>query len=241
MANDEYSFEAVLAADQLSNLFGKVSFAMSTEEMKYMLNGVYLHATDQGMSSVATDGHRLALWHCDAPCEGMPGIIIPARTVAALQGIDSGATMQASETKVRFSGEGWSLVSKVIDGTFPDYNRIIPERKGSVARFDGKAMKAAVDRVGAVLDKTSNAVKWSVGEDGIDVTGSTGANSVEDFVDATLEGDAVVIGFNSKYVVGAMQHLDGNAVCYMDGSMNPARIEDDADEAWTLVIMPMRV
>ena len=241
MADKEYQFEAEFTADQMGDLLGKVSFAMSTEESRYHLNGVYVHAVDGGCASVATDGHRLALWRCDVDCEGMPGIIVPARTVAMMDAPSEPVTMQVSETKVRFSCEGWSLVSKVIDAQFPDYHRIIPDRSGSVARFDGKTMKAAVDRVGAVLDKTSSAVRLSVSSDGIDVSGSTGANSVEDFVDADYNGDPMEIGFNSKYVVGAMQHLDGNAVCYLSGTMNPARIEDDADEAWTLVIMPMRV
>lgn len=238
MANSEYDFTTTI---EPARLFGKVSFAISTDEARYYLNGVYVHKSPDGMTSAATDGHRLARWHCDAECDGMPGVIVPARTVAMLQAVEGVLAMQVSETKVRFSGDDWSLVSKVIDGTFPDYTRIIPERKGSVARFDGKSMKASVDRVGAVLDKTSNAVRWSVGADGIGVFGNTGSNSVEDFVDADLDGDPLDIGFNSKYVVGAMQHLDGNAVCYMAGPGDPARIEDDADEAWTLVLMPMRV
>lgn len=238
MASDEYSFETQI---EPALLFGKVSFAMSTEEMRYHLCGVYVHNADGRMASCATDGHRLALWHCDADCDGMPSVIVPSRTVAMMQAIDGTVAMQVSDNKVRFSADGWSIVSKVVDGAFVDYDRIIPDRKGSVARFDGKSMKSAVDRVGAVLDKTSNAVKLTIGENGIGVSGRTGSNSVEDFVDATLDGDALEIGFNSKYVVGAMQHLDGNAVCYIAGPTDPARIEDDADEDWTLVLMPMRV
>lgn len=237
MASDEYSFQAQI---EPALLFGKVSFAMSTEEMKYYLNGVYVHHADGRMASVATDGHRLALWRCDADCGDMPGVIVPSRTVSMMQAIDGTVTMQVSENKVRFSADGWSIVSKVVDGQFVDYPRIIPERKGSVARFDGKAMKAAVDRVGAVLDKTSNAVKLYIGDDGIGVSGNTGSNSVEDFVDATLDGDGMCVAFSSKYIVGAMQHLDGNAVCYITDPMAPARIEDDADDDWTMVLMPMR-
>lgn len=241
MASDEYEFTTTLDAGVIRDLFGKVGFAVSTKETQYYLRGVYIHQTDAGLTSVATDGHRLARWHCNADCDGMPGIIVPSEVVGMLGDAEGDVTMQVSSNKVRFSGGEWSLVSKVIDGTFPAYDRIIPERKGNEARFDGKAMKAAVDRAGSMLDKTSNAVVLAFDGDGVNVSGRAGTNAIEDFVEAEYIGDPVTIGFNNKYVVSAMQHLDGNAVCYVGGPLDTMRIEDDADAAWTMVLMPMRV
>ena len=133
------------------------------------------------------------------------------------------------------------MVSKVIDGTFPDYTRIIPDTTTSTAQFSGADMKAAFDRVGVVLDKTNNSVVFDVTKDGINLSGNSGANSVDDFVDASLDGDDVRIGFNSKYIVGAMAKLEGAAIMSMGGAMSPAIIRDDAAPDWMLVLMPMRV
>jgi len=241
MASDKYDFEMMLDPDQIANLFGKVSFAASVEETRYYLRGVYIHASDDGLTGVATDGHRLAKWACDVDATGMPSVIIPSETIPMIGSPEMPVKMQVSAGKVRFSDDTWSLVSKVVDGTFPDYTRIIPERKGTIARFAGKDMKASVDLVGAVLDKTNNAVAMDIGADGIGVFGRTGTNLIEDHIAAEIEGDPVRIGFNSKYVTSAMQHLEGNAVMYVVDAGSPARIEDDADAAFTLVIMPMRL
>lgn len=241
MASNEYEVTLDIAAHELSDLFDKTAFAASTEETRYYLNGVYLTQDDGRMTGVATDGHRLALWRSSVT-DDFPSVIVPSGTIAALHMPESGnVSVSISETKIRFATDDWVMVSKVVDGTYPDYNRIIPSESESVAKFSGQDLKAAVDRVGVVLDKVSNAVVFSVTQEGISLSGHSGSNSVEDFVDAALEGPDVRIGFSGKYVTTAMQKLEGVAVMEFSGPMNPAIIRDDAAPDWMLVVMPMRV
>ena len=240
MASSTFDAQVTLTSREFVDLFDKVSFASSTEETRYYLNGVYLHNADGVISSVATDGHRLANWRSQVDTE-IPPVIVPSRAVAiakAPEGED--VTMHVSQTKIKFSTAGWSMVSKTIDGTFPDYTRIIPTSHKIEAKFSGAEMKAAVDRVGAVLDKTNNAVVIDVSQDGIKVSGRSGINEIEDFVDADVSGDDLRIGFNSKYVVSAMSVLEGIAVARFSDSLSPSLIKDDADPSWQLVLMPVR-
>ena len=241
MASNEYEVTLDIAAHELQDLFDKTAFAASTDESRYYLKGVYLTQDDGRMTGVATDGHRLALWRSSV-ADDFPSVIVPSGTIAALHLPESGdVAVSISETKIRFAMDDWVMVSKVIDGMYPDYKRIIPQCGGSVAKFSGQDLKAAVDRVGVVLDKVSNAVVFDVTQEGIALSGHSGSNSVEDFVDAALEGDDVRIGFSGKYVTTAMQKLEGAAVMEFSGSMDPAAIRDDAAPDWMLVVMPMRV
>ena len=136
MASSEYSANFSASAPVLRRLFDKSKFAISTEETRYYLNGVYMHVSDaeggKVLRCVATDGHRLARIDADLPkgAEDMPGVIVPRKTVGELRKLldddDMQIAVSVSETKVRFATPDITLTSKVIDGTFPDYTRVIP-------------------------------------------------------------------------------------------------------------------
>jgi len=175
MATSEYSSNFSAPAPVLRRLFDKAKFAISTEETRYYLNGVYMHVsqgeTGKVLRCVATDGHRLA--RIDAPlpegAEGMPGVIVPRKTVGELRKLldDDEATIavSVSETKVRFATPVITLTSKVIDGTFPDYTRVIPTGNTRKLEVDASEFARAVDRVATVSSERSRAVKLSLEED----------------------------------------------------------------------------
>lgn len=241
MANEAYDAVIEMQAHELRDLFDKTAFAASNEETRYYLNGVYLTTEEGRMTSVATDGHRLAKWQSHVVHKFDP-VIVPNKTIGAMAIPDIGSVhVYISANKIKFATDDWVMVSKVIDGQYPNYERVIPQGGDTICKFSGGDMKAAVDRVGVVLDKTSNAVVLNIAADGVTISGNNGANSIEDFIDASLDGPDVRIGFNSKYIVGAMSKLEGNAVMQLGGAGDPAIVRDDADPDWLLVLMPMRV
>lgn len=240
-ASDEFDTVAEFDAVEIATLFGKTAFAASTEETRYYLNGVYLHNDADGyISGVATDGHRLAKWRSTLT-DQLTAVIVPNDTIAAISFPATGnVTIHASETKIKFSTGTWSLTSKVVDGTYPDYSRIIPDDNKIKATFNGNDLKKAVDRVTTVMDSRGSAVVMSVSADGINVSGRDGSNAAEDVVDCDLDGEPITIGFNPKYINAGMQHLFGDAVAAFGNPMSPAIITDSGDDAWSLVLMPMR-
>jgi DNA polymerase-3 subunit beta len=170
------SFPHIFRLDSASLkwLIDKTQFAISTEETRYYLNGIYLHTHETGgklkLRAVATDGHRLARAEVDAPAgsEGMPGIIIPRKTVSELQKLvdnpDVAASMEVSETKIRLTLGSVIITSKLIDGTFPDYQRVIPTGNDKRLTIDRQTFASAVDRVSTISSERGRAVKLSIGD-----------------------------------------------------------------------------
>ena len=175
MASSEYTANFTAPAPVLRRLFDKSKFAISTEETRYYLNGVYMHVSDadggQVLRCVATDGHRLARIDADLPegAKDMPGVIVPRKTVAELRKVleddDMQIAVSVSETKVRFATPDITMTSKVIDGTFPDYTRVIPQGNTRKLEVDASEFARAVDRVSTVSSERSRAVKLSLDED----------------------------------------------------------------------------
>ena len=175
MASSEYEANFSAPAPVLRRLFDKSKFAISTEETRYYLNGVYMHIAESenglALRCVATDGHRLARIDADVPAgaEAMPGVIVPRKTVGELRKLldddEAQIAVSVSETKVRFATPQITLTSKVIDGTFPDYARVIPTGNTRRLEVDAADFAKAVDRVSTVSSERSRAVKMSLDED----------------------------------------------------------------------------
>ncbi|MCO6410060.1 DNA polymerase III subunit beta [Hoeflea alexandrii] len=234
-----------------------VGFAISTEETRYYLNGVYLHCLDDRLVAVATDGHRLAraTWSGPAGAAGMPGVIIPRKTVGllakALAAADKQATLavSVSENRICFELGAVRIASKLIDGTFPDYVRVIPteERTPNSWRFNVAAMLAATERVSIISSERGRAVKMVWGQASVDLTVSNpDAGEGQDTVDVTADdGEDVTIGFNAKYLADMLAHIAGAATVHLGSGGDPARFEpvhaEDDEIALTFVLMPMRV
>jgi DNA polymerase-3 subunit beta len=242
-----------LAAADLKRLIDKTQFAISTEETRYYLNGIYLHAAGTGknatLRAVATDGHRLA--QCELPlpagAAGMPGIIVPRKTVGEVQKlIETGegeVGIELSAGKIRFTIGNVVLTSKLIDGTFPDYGRVIPANNDKLLTVDKKDFEAAVDRVSTVSSERGRAVKLSItgGRLVLSVTNPDSGSATEE-IEVEYEADPLDIGFNSRYLLDIAAQIEGEvAQLKLADPGSPTLIQDKDAKGALYVLMPMRV
>jgi DNA polymerase-3 subunit beta len=253
MASSEYACNFSVAAPVLRRLFDKSKFAISTEETRYYLNGVYMHASDgtdgKVLRCVATDGHRLA--RIDAPlpegAEDLPGVIVPRKTVNELRKLLEDDEMQiavsVSETKIRFATPEITLTSKVIDGSFPDYTRVIPQGNTRRLEVDAAEFAQAVDRVSTVSSERSRAVKLSLDEDRLILTvNAPDSGAAEEELAVAYSDEPLEIGFNAKYLLEIAGQVDReNAVFLFNSSGDPTLMREGNDETAVYVVMPMRV
>ncbi len=253
MANTEYSSNFAAAAPVLRRLFDKSKFAISTEETRYYLNGVYMHVADgedgKVLRCVATDGHRLARIDADLPvgAETMPGVIVPRKTVGELRKLLDDDEMQiavsVSETKVRFATPEITLTSKVIDGTFPDYGRVIPVGNSRKLEVDASEFAKAVDRVATVSSERSRAVKLALDEDRLVLSvNAPDSGAAEEELSVAYSDEKLEIGFNAKYLLEIASQVDReNAVFMFNSSGDPTLMREGSDTSAVYVVMPMRV
>ncbi|ANT60284.1 MULTISPECIES: DNA polymerase III subunit beta [Roseobacteraceae] len=253
MASSEYSSNFSAKAEVLRRLFDKSKFAISTEETRYYLNGVYMHVTDSEdgrvLRCVATDGHRLA--RIDAPlpsgAEEMPGVIVPRKTVGELRKLldedDMDIAVSVSETKVRFATPDITLTSKVIDGTFPDYSRVIPMNNTRRLEVDAGEFAKAVDRVATVSSERSRAVKLQLDEDRLVLSvNAPDSGAAEEELAVAYGDEPLEIGFNAKYLLEIASQVDReNAVFMFNSSGDPTLMREGTDTSAVYVVMPMRV
>ncbi|MEM6480345.1 MAG: DNA polymerase III subunit beta [Pseudomonadota bacterium] len=253
MASTEYVCNFSAKASDLRRLFDKSKFAISNEETRYYLNGVYMHVAQvEGKSRlrcVATDGHRLAQIDADLP-EGaadMPGVIVPRKTVGELRKLldddDQSIAVSVSETKVRFATPAIILTSKVIDGTFPDYTRVIPQANNRRLEVDASEFAQAVDRVSTVSSERSRAVKLALDEDRLLLSvNAPDSGAAEEELAVAYGDDKLEIGFNAKYLLEIASQVDReNAVFMFNSSADPTLMREGNDTSAVYVVMPMRV
>jgi len=253
MASSEYSSNFSAAAPALRRLFDKSKFAISTEETRYYLNGVYMHVADgdggKALRAVATDGHRLARIDTDLPdgASYMPGVIVPRKTVGELRKLldddDMEIAVSVSETKVRFATPNITLTSKVIDGTFPDYTRVIPQGNTRKLEVDAAEFAKAVDRVATVSSERSRAVKLQLDEDRLVLSvNSPDSGAAEEELVVAYNDERLEIGFNAKYLLEIASQVDReNAVFMFNSAGDPTLMREGRDTSAVYVVMPMRV
>ena len=253
IAAGEMSHSFALPAKDLKRLIDKTQFAISTEETRYYLNGIYLHTVEKAGASliraVATDGHRLAQVEFEAPqgSAGMPGVIVPRKTVAEVQRLaddpEAAVSVELSTAKVRFRFGETVLTSKLIDGTFPDYARVIPLGNDKTLTVDKSEFSAAVDRVSTVSSERGRAVKLSAGDGKLtlSVTNPDSGSATEE-LEVSYEADAIDIGFNSRYLLDITGQVDGDTIeLKLADPGSPTLIQDPTGPDALYVLMPMRV
>lgn len=240
MASDQYDDTIQLQEGELAYLL-KPAFAQSTEETRYYLNGIYLHPTEAGITSVATDGHKLA--RCIVPRdEQFAGVIIPRKTVVILKGLDGPVTVDVSATKIRVTSDDMVIVSKVVDGTFPAYDRVIPTDYTSRAQVNGDDIRKASDRVATVSDGKARAVKLNFNNGGIGLSSRGGNDEAHDEIDADVDGEYIDIGVNAGYLRDTMAECDSATVTIeYSGNGGPMVFKPDDDAGFMALLMPMRV
>ncbi len=248
------SFE--LPARLLAELIDRTRFAISTEETRYYLNGIFLHVTDEDeplLKAAATDGHRLARFTVPRPegAAGMPDVIVPRKAVGELrklldEAIDSNVLIDLSASKIRFTmgGEGGVvLTSKLIDGTFPDYSRVIPTANDKLLKVDPKLFFSGVDRVATIATEKTRAVKIGLDHDRVtlSVTSPDNGTAAEEIA-ADYRAEALEIGFNANYLKDILGQIDSDTVeLHLADAGAPTLIRENEQARALYVLMPMRV
>jgi DNA polymerase III subunit beta len=244
-----------LSAQTLRGLIDRTRFAISTEETRYYLNGIYLHAAESEgtkvLRAVATDGHRLARVEEPLP-EGsasMPGVIIPRKTVNELRKLLDEVTgnveIALSDTRVQFRADQVLLTSKLIDGTFPEYERVIPRGNDKVLRVGKKDFADAVARVAAISAERSRPVKLTLSRDLLVLSASSpeqGTASEElDGGRVTYDSGPLEIGFQARYLNDITDQIGESVEFRFADGAAPTVVQDAADASGLYVLMPMRV
>ncbi|MCH8240065.1 MAG: DNA polymerase III subunit beta [Proteobacteria bacterium] len=249
----EMSHAFTMPAADMKRLLDKTRFAISTEETRYYLNGIYLHAAEnngkQMLRSVATDGHRLAQMDIELPkgADGMPGIIVPRKTVSELHKLledsDAKLKVELSTSKIRFSLGDVVLTSQLIDGTFPDYGRVIPEGNDKALNVSNEEFARAVDRVSTLSSDKGRAVKLKAanGKLVLSVNNPESGSATEE-LSADYTSEDIEIGFNARYLLDISAQLESKTVKFLlSDPGSPIMVHDDGATDALYVLMPMRV
>ncbi len=253
MAGGDLPHQFLLPVGELRGIVDRTSFAISTEETRFYLNGIYLHHAQRDgvevLRSVATDGHRLASVETPLPegAANIPGVIVPRKTVAELRKLiedtDLDVAVSLSETKIRFAFDDATLTSKLIDGTFPDYERVIPTGNDKSLEVDCKQFAEAVDRVSAISSEKSRAIKVALNGSTMVLSASSPEyGSATEELEVSYQGDEMEIGFNARYILDITKQIEAdNAHFSLADSGSPTIMREAGDDSALYVLMPMRV
>jgi DNA polymerase-3 subunit beta len=245
------SFELPVA--ELIQIIDKTRFAISTEETRYYLNGIFLHVAEDStgpvLKAAATDGHRLARYTVTRPegAAGMPDVIVPRKCVGEIRKLldeaEGNVEISLSASKIRFQLGNAVLTSKLIDGTFPDYSRVIPTANDKLLKVDPKSLFQGVDRVSTIASEKTRAVKVGLDKDRItlSVTSPENGTAAEE-LPAGYDADAMEIGFNARYLSDILGQVDGDSVeLHLADANAPTLIRESEKSPALYVLMPMRV
>ena len=250
---NKLNFEFSIDSNIFLKLIDKIRFAISNEETRYFLNGIYFHKKSINntdcLSLVATDGHRLAKIDLPHPngLIDLPGVIVPKKTIyelyKLLTDINENIIINLDPNKIIFYINKTILISKLIDGNFPDYQRVIPKNNNNIVTVDRQKFSEAVDRVSTITSEKSRAIKFRILNNLVNMTSSDPENgtATED-INVQYEGAEIEIGFNSKYILEMINQLDEEKlILEFNDSMSPLIVKDSSKNNLIYVLMPMRV
>jgi DNA polymerase-3 subunit beta len=249
IAEGELPTRFELPAQTLRQIIDKTRFAISSEETRYYLMGIFLHVADEKLKAAATDGHRLARITVDKPegADGMPDVIVPKKCVTELrkllEEVEGTVEVSLSPTKVRFGLGNAVLTSKLIDGTFPDYTRVIPTGNDKLLKLDPKSFMEGVDRVATIASEKTRAVKIHLDRDKVvlSVTSPESGTATEE-LPADYGADGLEIGFNARYLLDILHEIEGDTVeVHLADAAAPTLLRENDKAAALYVLMPMRV
>jgi DNA polymerase-3 subunit beta len=250
ISSNELPVNFSLTAADMRDLIDATRFAISTEETRYYLNGIYIHKAESGeLCAVATDGHRLAMTRQVLPSGAaqMPSIILPRKAVNELRKLlddfDGDVLIGLSETRAEFRFGVVRLTSKLIDGTFPDYTRVIPVGNDRIMQVDVSAFSAAVDRVSTIASEKSRSVKMGLRSGVLTLSASnTDASSATEELEVSYDGPEMEIGFNARYLLDIAGQVNSDMIEFaLADQGSPSLVRAPGDEASLFVLMPMRV
>ena len=234
------------------SLLNKTKISISNDDTRHYLNGIYLHATELNkktfLTGVATDSHRLSSSSIAIEnIKNFASIIIPRKTVfqlcSLLDNVDEKLFIQTSSNKIKFSLGKINLISKVIDGKFPDYQKVVPKENTKTLTVSSADFINSVERVASVSIDRKEGVKLELSRDKLKLSvNSTNSGDGNEVVDAKYDGEDFTIGFNSKYLIDIASEIeDKNLIFKLKNSTSPVLVFDNSDKNSFYVIMPMKI
>lgn len=253
MDEGEMPYQFALNVAQCRMLIDKTRFAISTEETRYYLNGIYIHVVEKDgvplLRAAATDGHRLARIEIALPegARNMEGVIIPRKTVVELRKLleegDGDVQVALSASKICFTYNNIRLLSKLIDGNFPDYEKVVPAANDKIMEVDAAIFSKAVDRVSTIASEKSRGIRFTLDYGKLVLQAAAEGNgTAREELAVNYEGESLELGFNFRYLLDVMGVLDGEvAQFWLADGVAPAVVRDIGNQGALYVIMPMRV
>ena len=251
--DDKFEIEKMeIEKKRFLSLLNKTKISISNDDTRHYLNGIYLHATESNKSTfltgVATDSHRLSSSSIAVEnIKSFTSIIIPRKTVfqlcSLLDNVDEKLFIQTSSNKIKFSLGKINLISKVIDGKFPDYQKVVPKDNTKTLTVASGDFINSVERVASVSIDRKEGVKLELSRDKLKLSvNSTNSGDGNEVVAAKYDGEDLTIGFNSKYLIDIASEIeDKNLTFSLKNSTSPVLVFDNSDKNSFYVIMPMKI
>ncbi len=237
----------------LFKLIDKTKFAISNEETRYFLNGLYFNFTNENnknvVTLVGTDGHRLAKfsYYIEENFDQVSGVIVPKKTIyelsKLLSEIDQNVKMSISSNKIVFSIGKITFISKLIDGSFPDYKRVIPKDNTNILKINREILFSAVDRVSTIANEKSPVIKFKLFKNILNLnTINNESSTASEDININYDGDEIEIGFNSKYIMDIINNLEDDIISInLKDNSSPIIALENSNANLVYVLMPMRV
>jgi DNA polymerase-3 subunit beta len=232
----------------LRRLLGLVQYSMAQQDIRYYLNGLLMVVDEKQLKLVATDGHRLAFASLKLEAE-LPRqeVIVPRKTVLELSKLladnDEEVRIELAATQAAFSFGAVELVSKLVDGKFPDYTRVIPTQHKNKLAIEREALRQALQRAAILSNEKFRGVRWVLGENSLKIVSSNAEQEeAHEELEVEYSGDALDIGFNVNYLLDVLNNVGGSSIdCAFGDSSSSALISYASEKDFKYVVMPMRI
>ncbi|MGL9718383.1 MAG: DNA polymerase III subunit beta [Wolbachia sp.] len=239
----DHKYDFTLLSVDLIDLLTKTKFAVSLDDTRYNLNGIYLHADEQFLYCVATDGHRLSCVKRPKP-DGEFGVIIPRKTVMELLKVlddCSEVNIKLSDRKIKFTCGEYIIISKLIDGTFPDYKTVIPASQDKQMIVESGELASVIDRVSVVVSDKIKSIRFSLQEKLLTLhSNSQECSDATESIEVDYDGPPMEIGFNSRYLLDALSCIRNKCKFSLSDGNSATIITDEDDPNALYIVMPMR-
>ncbi|WP_341813268.1 DNA polymerase III subunit beta [Wolbachia endosymbiont (group B) of Germaria angustata] len=242
----DHQYDFTLLSADLVDLLTKTKFAVSLDDTRYNLNGIYLHTDEQFLYCVATDGHRLSCIKRPKPedINGEFWVIIPRKTIMELLKVlcdCNEINIKLSDRKIKFTCGEYILISKLIDGTFPDYKAVIPTSQDKQMIVESSKLASVIDRVSVVVSDKIKSIKFSLQENLLTLhSNSQECSDATESIEVDYDGALMEVGFNSRYLLDALSCIKNKCKFSLSDGNSATIITDEDDSSALYIVMPMR-
>ncbi|WP_349967208.1 DNA polymerase III subunit beta [Wolbachia endosymbiont of Armadillidium arcangelii] len=246
LEEDGHRYNFTLLSADLVDLLTKTRFAVSLDDTRYNLNGIYIHTDEQFLYCVATDGHRLSRMKSHKPKDinGKFGVIIPRKTIMELLkvlGDCNEVNVKLSDRKIKFTCGEYILISKLIDGTFPDYKAVIPTSQDKQMIVESSKLASVIDRVSVVVSDKIKSIKFSLQKNLLTLhSNSQECSDATESIEVDYDGALVEVGFNSRYLLDVLSCIKNKCKFSLSDGNSATIITDEDDSSALYIVMPMR-